>query len=62
MSLTTFLKHIGTDDTGATAIEYGLILGLIAIAMVGALGGIANGTNANWNEVGTEVEDAMARN
>ncbi|MBV7267295.1 Flp family type IVb pilin [Erythrobacter ani] len=59
MSLTKFLKHIGTDSTGATAIEYGLILGLIAIAMVGALGGIANGTNDNWDEVGTKVNEAM---
>jgi pilus assembly protein Flp/PilA len=30
------------DDRGATAVEYGLIVGLIAIALIGALG-VASG-------------------
>ena len=32
-----FLMKLGREDSGATAIEYGLILALIAIGMLGAL-------------------------
>ena len=58
MSLAKFLKHIGTDDKGATAVEYGLIVSLIVIAMVGALQGVANETTKMWSEVSTAQEDA----
>ncbi|WP_347554374.1 Flp family type IVb pilin [Robbsia sp. KACC 23696] len=36
------VKHFAQDETGATAIEYGLIAGLIAVVIIGgvtALGG-----------------------
>ena len=59
MSLTAFLKHIGTDDKGATAVEYGLIVSLIVLAMVGALGGLANETSRVWSEVETAATDAQ---
>ena len=58
MSLTTFLKHIGTDNKGATAVEYGLIVSLIVIAMVGALQGVANETSNLWSTVRTASENA----
>ena len=32
-----FLKDLGRDTRGATAVEYGLILALIFLAMVGAV-------------------------
>ncbi len=31
-----FLMRLGSDDAGATAIEYGLIAALIAVAIIGA--------------------------
>ena len=31
-----FLRRLGSDDAGATAIEYGLIAALIAVAIIGA--------------------------
>ena len=31
-----FLKYFMRDDSGATAIEYGLIAALIAVAIIGA--------------------------
>jgi len=37
-----FLKRLGSDESGATAIEYGLIAALIAVAIIagaGAVGG-----------------------
>lgn len=31
---TTFLRRLAADDTGATAIEYALIAGLISIVLI----------------------------
>ena len=59
MKLTTFLKHIGNDNSGATAVEYGLIVSLIVIAMIGALQGVAEATIETWSEVETASVDAM---
>lgn len=59
MKLTTFLKHIGTDNSGATAIEYGLIVSLIVIAMIAALNGVANATIDMWNDVSDTAEEKM---
>ena len=42
-----FIKNFANDESGATAIEYGLIAALIAVAIiaaVGALGGKLKGT------------------
>lgn len=58
MNLKTFLKHIGTDDSGATAIEYGLIVSLIVIAMIAALNGVANETIDMWNLVSDTYEES----
>lgn len=62
MQLTTFLKHIGNDNSGATAVEYGLIVSLIVIAMVGALQGVAEATIETWSEVETSSVEAMTDN
>lgn len=40
---------------GATAVEYGLILALICLAMIAALSNVANKTTGMWNNVSTEV-------
>ncbi|WP_150295441.1 Flp family type IVb pilin [Sphingobium estronivorans] len=40
---------------GATAVEYGLILALICLAIIGALSSVANKTIGMWNNVATEV-------
>ncbi|MEE4154387.1 MAG: Flp family type IVb pilin [Erythrobacter sp.] len=60
MKLTQFLKHIAADNQGATAVEYGLIVSLIVIAMVGALQSVANTTTEMWSDVETDVVEASA--
>ncbi len=42
-------------ERGATAIEYGLILALIALAIISAVTNVANKTITMWNNVATEV-------
>jgi pilus assembly protein Flp/PilA len=43
------------DQKGATAVEYGLILALIFLAMVGAVSTFASTTIAMWDNVSNEV-------
>ena len=62
MVLTNFLKHIGNDDQGATAVEYGLIISLVVLAMAGALQGVANGNTEIWGSVSSETEEVMQGN
>ena len=40
---------------GATAVEYGLILALVVLAIMGAVSTVANKTINMWNNVATEV-------
>lgn len=39
------------DESGATAIEYGLIAALIAVAIIGAVTTVGNNTAATFDEV-----------
>jgi pilus assembly protein Flp/PilA len=43
------------DERGATAVEYGLILALIFLAMVGAVGTFAETTINMWDNVANSV-------
>ena len=47
------------DERGATAVEYGLIISLVVLAMVGALTQVAGSTITMWNGVQENVADAM---
>jgi len=54
--LMTGLKH---DERGATAVEYGLLLALMVLALIGALAATGSATEDNWNGVANKVETAM---
>lgn len=41
--LTARIKAFASDESGATAIEYGLIAGLIAVAIIGSFTVLGNG-------------------
>ncbi len=49
------LRRVMTDKRGATAIEYGLILGLIALSLVAGMTGVADKTSSMWTNVSTVV-------
>jgi pilus assembly protein Flp/PilA len=51
-------RRLFVDRRGATAVEYGLIVALIVLAMVGALGSVADTTTTMWNNVSTKVVKA----
>jgi len=45
------LTRILRDDTGATAIEYGLIAALIAVAIITAVGTVGSNLTSTFNSV-----------
>ena len=52
--MTKFLKLI-KNDKGASAIEYGLIAALIAVAAIAAMGNIGNSLATTFNEVSSQL-------
>jgi pilus assembly protein Flp/PilA len=50
------------DESGATAIEYGLIAALIAVGMILGATAIGDQVNAKFDEVAGEVGSADNRN
>jgi pilus assembly protein Flp/PilA len=53
------LRRLRSDKRGATAIEYGLIVALIAVAMIGGLQSLGGGTNGMWGKLDKHLEKAM---
>ena len=49
-----FIKLIRNSE-GATAIEYGLIAALIAVAAIGAMQGIGTKLNSTFNNVSAKL-------
>ncbi|MBY8827924.1 Flp family type IVb pilin [Hephaestia mangrovi] len=54
-ALARLCLRLAANRSGATAIEYGLIVALIVIAMIASLQGLANVTTKIWNNVSTQV-------
>ena len=49
------ILRILEDESGATAIEYGLIAALISIAAVAAMGNVGNNLKLIFNEVANNL-------
>jgi pilus assembly protein Flp/PilA len=54
-----FLARFAQDDSGATAIEYGLIGALISVGIVGGLTQLRGGLTALFGDVNTELGNAV---
>ena len=53
-----FLKLIKNDDKGATAIEYGLIAALIAVAIITAVTSVGSSLGTTFNNVSDALDAA----
>lgn len=51
------LRKLYLSNEGATAVEYGLILALVALAAIVAIGGVANETVGMWDDVANQVTE-----
>lgn len=46
-----FLQHLASDEAGATAIEYGLIAALIAVAIIAGATAVGTSLSGTFNTV-----------
>ncbi len=53
-----FLKLMKNDDKGATAIEYGLIAALIAVAIITAVSSVGTSLNKTFNNVSGKLDSS----
>ncbi len=53
-------KHFCGDESGATAIEYGLIAALVSVAAIGALTTLGNELNNIFETVSNELTTASS--
>lgn len=53
--MTKFVTRFAKDESGATAIEYGLIAALIAVVIIGGLGLVGNNLENKLNFVGNKL-------
>jgi pilus assembly protein Flp/PilA len=53
------LRRLLSDKKGATAIEYGLIAALIAVALMGGLSKLGGGANGMWTNIASEAKANM---
>jgi pilus assembly protein Flp/PilA len=53
------LRSVLRDTRGATAIEYGLIVSLIVIVIIGAMQSFGNASSGMWEDVRTKIQAVM---
>lgn len=50
-----FIRNFSNDESGATAIEYGLIAALIAVAIITAATALGSNLSSTFNSIATQV-------
>lgn len=58
--LSNIAKDLVDDTSGATAIEYGLVVALIAVAIIAAVQNVAGTTIGVWTNVTNKSVSAMS--
>jgi pilus assembly protein Flp/PilA len=52
------LRRFWTDTSGATAVEYGLIIACIFLAIIGGLSAFATNENVMYTKISTTIANA----
>ena len=53
--MSRFISRFMNDESGATAIEYGLIAALIAVAIIGAVGAVGGKLDSTFTDIDTAL-------
>ena len=53
--MSKFVSRFVKDESGATAIEYGLIVALIAVVIIGAVTTVGTNLSTKFNSVASNV-------
>ena len=59
IAIRSFFSTLRRDQTGATAIEYGLIVALISVAAIGAMSQLGGQNGGAWGNMADKVSNAM---
>ena len=54
------LLYFVSDESGATATEYGIIVGVLSLAMLAAAESMGNSIGAFWSDTSTKMSAASA--
>jgi pilus assembly protein Flp/PilA len=57
-NMKNLVAKFASDESGATAIEYGLIAALIAVAMIAGAGKVGTAINTKFTTIATKVGTA----
>ena len=57
--MSKLLRRLSGDETGATAIEYGLIVALVVIAIIVSIQAVATESTTMWTSVSSKSQDAI---
>lgn len=55
--MTKFFNRFAKDESGATAIEYGLIAALIAVALITILGTVGTKLNTTFSSISEGLQE-----
>ena len=58
-AIRTFFRTLCRNQSGATAVEYGLIVALISIAAIGAMSALGGQNGGAWDNMADSVIDAL---
>lgn len=53
--MAALISRLLKDESGATAIEYGLIAGLISVVLITVMGTVGTGLTTRFNAIGTAL-------
>ena len=59
MRIQELMRKFSEDEAGATAVEYGLIISLIVIALVVSMNAFGDSSEGLWTTVTTNVSAVM---
>jgi pilus assembly protein Flp/PilA len=54
--MTSMFTRFVSDDSGATAIEYGLIAALVSVVIITAITGVGRSLNTTFNSVNNALQ------
>ena len=58
IAIRTTMRRLLADQGGATAIEYGLIVALIAVTAIGGISALGGGAGGMWTDLSAQVQNA----
>jgi pilus assembly protein Flp/PilA len=53
------LKEFCRDETGATAVEYGIIVAVLSVTIVGGIGNALDAVRWLWSDTNSEITQSF---